>query len=97
MSEGNVRNFGALLQTLEDGQFGAEISEEMRRLNLKLSERVEATSAKAKGELTIKIKFAAMPNGTVAVKADFKTKEPPAVRTGTGASVLRTLRHASRG
>ncbi len=41
MSEGNVRNFGALLQTLEDGQFGAEIC--------------------------------------------------------TGASVLRTLRHASRG
>ena len=76
--EDEVRSFLALLGGLEDGQFANECTNRTRELSLKLRKQAESLG-KAKGELTIKLKFSADPT-TVQIDGEIVMKEPKPAR-----------------
>lgn len=74
-----LRSFGQVLQSLEDGQLVDDLSIAIRDLNAKLQRQAEA-QGKAKGELVLKIKLQADAGGTVQVDGEIVTKEPKPAR-----------------
>ena len=82
MSDGELRSFALMLGHLEDGQILVDLSEKLQQLNLALIKQAEAVG-KAKGTLTLTLKFGADDGGTVQIDADIKIKEPQPVRART--------------
>jgi hypothetical protein len=76
----DIRSFGALMQSLEDGQLHADLSDKLHELNGKLVRHAESTG-KAKGELVLKLKFNADNGGTVEIDCDLTIKEPKPARS----------------
>ena len=78
-----IRTFGQLVQQLEDGQLVADLGDKMQELNGKLGRHAEATMNKAKGEIVLKLKFAAEPGGSVSVDTEIKVTDPKPLRSRT--------------
>lgn len=74
-----LRNFGQVVQSLEDGQLVIDASEKLAELLVKLARQAEARG-KAKGELHLKLKFSADEGGTVQIDGEIVCKEPKAAR-----------------
>ena len=79
----SIRTFGQFVQQLEDGQLVADLADRMQELNGKLAKHAEGTMSKAKGEIVLKLKFAADPGGSVAVDTEVTIKEPKPLRSRT--------------
>lgn len=75
-----THDFPLFLAELSQGAFRDELNEVLGDALGKLAERVNATSAKAKGSITITFALVAETNGTVRVDPDVKTKLPEALR-----------------
>jgi len=74
-----LRNFGQVLQSLEDGQLIADLTDKLQELNGKLARQAEARG-KAKGEIVLKLKLLADEGGTVQIDGEIVCKEPKAAR-----------------
>ena len=79
MADNSIRSFGALIQSLEDGQLVSDLGDQLQALNEKLA-RVAESTGKAKGELHLKLKLSADAGGTVQLDAEIVCKEPKAGR-----------------
>lgn len=71
-----------VLRQLEDGQFNADASEEMRTLVLALVEHAKSNKGIAKGSMSIKLDFT-LANGILVTTPDVAVKKPKAKRDGT--------------
>jgi hypothetical protein len=77
---GNVRGFGQLLQSLEDGQLLVDLGDKLQEMNDKLAKQADNVG-KAKGELTLKLKLTCdSQGGTVMIDSEIVVKEPKAPR-----------------
>lgn len=85
-NENVVRGFGALLQTLEDGQLLVDAGDALTDLNRKLA-RVSDAQGKAKGKITIELNLEAE-NGVVEITSAVKVTEPKTSAFLLGLSVL---------
>lgn len=77
--EGGPRNFGVFLAQLEDGQFLADIGNELHHAHGELSKLAEHHS-KAKGKVTLELEIVHNANGVVDVTAGFKIALPKTKR-----------------
>lgn len=80
-NENVVRGFGALLQTLEEGQLLVDAGDALTDLNRKLA-RVSDAQGKAKGKITIELNLEAE-NGVVEITSAVKVTEPKLARERT--------------
>lgn len=80
MADAQIRHFGGLLQTLEDGQLMNDLGDKLAELNGKL-QRHAAAMGKAKGELRLTLKMAADGQGIVQIDGEIVTKEPKPARS----------------
>lgn len=71
-----------VLRLLDDGQFNADASEEMRDLVTALVEHAKSNKGVAKGSITIKMDFT-FANGILVTTPDVAVKKPKAKRDGT--------------
>jgi hypothetical protein len=71
-----------VLRMLEEGQFNADVSDEMRGLAEALKAHAANNKGSAKGSLTIKLDFS-MANGLVVVTPSSTVKKPVQKRDGT--------------
>jgi hypothetical protein len=79
MGDATIRNFGGLLQHLEDGQLLSDLGDKLDELNLKLVKQAEAIGV-AKGELRLTIKLKADGHGIVEADSSIDMKEPKPAR-----------------
>lgn len=77
------------LENIADGRLAAQLSAKLFRLGAKLVEESLARDAKVKGELTLRLKFEAKPDGVTSVDYELKVKEP-AEKTAQGTTWLTT-------
>lgn len=71
-----------VLRMLDDGQFNADASVEMRKLLTAIADHAKNNKGVAKGNLTLKLDIT-MANGIVIVTPDVAVKAPKAKRDGT--------------
>lgn len=86
-ADGGIVPFGAvtagdLINSMEDGQFSADIVHQMSQLAALMSDMAAATGAKQKGALTIKIDLVTE-GGPFTAKANFKITPPKETRRPT--------------
>jgi hypothetical protein len=67
--------FDELIAEIDGGMMNTELSREMRGMVNALEERCR-THGKAKGEITVKLKFSAVGNGRVEIECDASLKRP---------------------
>lgn len=79
MADGKIRNFGGLLQNLEDGKLIADLGVELEGLNAKLLRETQG-GGKAKGELRLTLKLAADGAGIVQIDGEITVKAPKPAR-----------------
>lgn len=77
-----ARNFAQFIQMLEDGQFNADLSDQLRDIAAACSDAVLAHGGKSKATMTIKINFL-LDRGIFEIAADFKTTLPKEKRQRT--------------
>jgi hypothetical protein len=70
------RSFARFIEALGQGDAHRQISDELFALGNSLQDESLARDVKVKGELTIKLKFVAHPNGMVATDYEVKRKDP---------------------
>lgn len=78
MTEREFTQVAEAVGLIERGDFHAEASNEMQELLMRLGE-IAGASGKAKGEITIKLKFE-VEGRHVSVSGEFTTKEPKIAR-----------------
>lgn len=71
-----------VLRLIDDGQFNADASEDMRKLVLALQEHAKSNKGIAKGSITIKMDFT-LANGILVTTPDVSIKTPKVKRDGT--------------
>lgn len=71
-----------VLKMIDDGEFDAELSHEMRDLLKQLETHAHNNKGQAKGEIDIKLKFS-LANGMLVIVPDMKIKRPVEKRGGT--------------
>lgn len=74
------RSFAEMFRHIDGGSFAIEVSKEVYDLNAKL-EQIASGQGKAKGELTIKLKFEHDNKGRVDVATDLTVKSPKEQRS----------------
>lgn len=74
--EEGPRSFSAFLRQVDGGSFESELASELHKMNEELQQIASSTMSKAKGELTIVLRFSHLPNGQVDINTDLKTKLP---------------------
>lgn len=67
--------FDELITEMDSGQVNSDVTREMRDLVASLNQRAQRGGS-AKGEITVKFKFAAANNGRVEVKCETTVKRP---------------------
>lgn len=77
--QGGPRNFGVFLAQLEDGQFLADIGEEVHRAHGDLAKLAEHHN-KARGKVTLELEITHNANGVVDVIAGYKIALPKTKR-----------------
>lgn len=82
-NEEGARGFAVTLQQIDEGRFHAEVSEAVHALNRSLDSHATTYGVTAKGELTLVLRLAASPNGTVQVLGEVRTKTPKPPRSGS--------------
>jgi 2-phospho-L-lactate transferase/gluconeogenesis factor (CofD/UPF0052 family) len=70
-----METFDELIAGLDSGAANLELSKAVRDLVQRLEKRAEQTGT-AKGEITLKLKFAAVSNGRVEIKQETTVKQP---------------------
>lgn len=77
-----AKSFNSFLNTLEDGQFHAELTDELRELNAEMNNYALSYGLAAKGKISINIDVV-LKNGIfeVVAKKKITNPEPPRVRS----------------
>ncbi len=76
------RSYGHFCLQVRDGEFNHDVTSELKGLLMKLEEQALAVG-KAKGELTVTLKFNVDMKGNVRINTDCKVKAPKPI-TGEG-------------
>lgn len=77
------RSFSVFLNTLADGDAHTDLSMELHELTKALQEHAQKTGAVAKGELTVKFKFAVDARDAAAITYHVSSKRPEPTRAGS--------------
>lgn len=85
-----ARMFSHFIQMLQDGEFHAELSDELREISAELSNHVLSYGGSPKATLTIKIDFQ-LKEGVFEISPDFTVKKPKAKRGRTIAALAAPL------
>lgn len=78
-----TRSGTRFLEKVADGQCAADLSAAIHKLGLKLAAETRNRQTKAAGEIAIKLKFVAEPNGIVGVGYEINAKEPKPSTSGS--------------
>ncbi len=70
-----MATFDELIAEIDSGSLNSNLTQEMRGLTECMNARAQ-DSGGAKGEITLKLKFSAEPNGRVEIAADVKITRP---------------------
>jgi hypothetical protein len=79
MGDAQIRNFGGLLQSLEDGQLLVDLGRKLDELTIKMMLEANATGS-ATGELRLTVKLKADGHGIVQADSKIDMKEPKPAR-----------------
>lgn len=77
--EEGPRGFGPFLSRVDDGRVYDDLGEQLQKLMGELDQYAQSFG-KAKGELSIALKFSVEANGVVGVTAEIKAKSPKVTR-----------------
>lgn len=78
-----ARSATRFIEQVGEGQCAADLSHALHKLGLKLAHETRNRQSKAAGELVLKLKFVAEPNGIVGVGYEINAKEPKAATSGS--------------
>lgn len=78
-----ARSATRFIEQVAEGQCNADLSHALHKLGLKLAAETRTRGAKAAGEVMLKLKFTAEPNGIVGVGYEINCKEPKSATSGS--------------